>query len=262
MKSVRADAAAVAGNCNVSRIIPSPSGCLEITAISPGPAHRVRHAGIQPALRKNAHVGSGHAACGTRQHHRISAQRAGIICDRKCPSAATSRSTSSPGTDTPAVVGSTTTMSLPIAVGSPAVNTIASSEIFGVATIIGTAFDLPLSGFCICTLTLPASATSAAVTGAMHSPACCTSWCAPFRQSAAPTPARRRRRKAASNHFQGKARCRSRIHAGRMQRHNVCAGRNRDVGAARLRRILQLLATACNASGFGARLARCKNRQA
>src|ERR1700680_4577729 len=92
-----------------------------------------------------------------------------LFIAEKMPSAATSKSTSLPGTDTPAVVGSTTTMSLPETSGAPALNEITSSDALGTATTNDTAFDSAPPGFCTCTLTLPASATSAAVTGAIHS---------------------------------------------------------------------------------------------
>src|ERR1700730_4225862 len=94
-----------------------------------------------------------------------------LFTAEKMPSAATSKSTSLPGTDTPAVVGSTTTMSLPEISGAPALNEITSSEALGTATTNGTAFDSAPPGFCTWTLTLPANATSAAVTGAIHSSA-------------------------------------------------------------------------------------------
>src|SRR6202166_1353881 len=91
-----------------------------------------------------------------------------LFIAEKLPSAATSKS-SLPGTDTPAVVGSTTTMSSPETSGAPALNEMTSSETLGTATTNETALDRVPSGFSTCTLTLPASATSAAVTGAIHS---------------------------------------------------------------------------------------------
>src|SRR2546423_6320827 len=84
------------------------------------------------------------------------------------PRAATFRSRSPPGTDTPAVVGSTTTMSFPVAAGAPAVNAITSSEEFGAMTTSATAFEVLASGLRICTETLPIAATSAGVIGAVH----------------------------------------------------------------------------------------------
>ena len=69
----------------------------------------------------------------------------------KFPSAARFKSTSLPGTDTPAVVGSTTTMSFAIAEGTLPVSRMLSSELFGGATTSETAFDLALFGFRTCT---------------------------------------------------------------------------------------------------------------
>src|SRR6266851_2901741 len=87
------------------------------------------------------------------------------------PSAATFKSRLLPGTETPAVVGSTTTMSFPVAAGALLLSAITSSETFGAATISATAFDFVPFGFCICTDKLAAAATSTAVTGAVHSSA-------------------------------------------------------------------------------------------
>src|SRR6267378_1752262 len=87
------------------------------------------------------------------------------------PRAATFKSTSLPGAETPAVVGSTTMMSFPVALGVLLLNAITSSERFVAATISATTFDFVPLGFCIWMDKLPATATSAAVTGAVHSSA-------------------------------------------------------------------------------------------
>src|SRR5258708_33416709 len=63
------------------------------------------------------------------------------------PSAATFKSRLLPGTETPAVVGSTTTMSLPAAAGAALLRAITSSEAFGAAIIRDTAFDFVPFGF-------------------------------------------------------------------------------------------------------------------
>src|SRR5579859_2035115 len=64
----------------------------------------------------------------------------------KTPSAATLRSTSAPGCETPAVVGSTTTMSLPVAEDAPLVSGMISSATFGAATTRKTLLDVVLFG--------------------------------------------------------------------------------------------------------------------
>src|SRR5712664_19758 len=92
-----------------------------------------------------------------------------LLVTENAPSAATFRSTSAPGTDTPAVVGSTTTMSFPATSGAPLVSEITSSEGFGGTTISETLLEVLLSGLRTCTATLPATATSAGATGAIHS---------------------------------------------------------------------------------------------
>src|SRR5215472_1461316 len=64
------------------------------------------------------------------------------------PSAATLRSRSLPGEEMPAVVGSTTTMSLPVAAGDELVSEMTSSDGFVVATISETGDDAAPFGFC------------------------------------------------------------------------------------------------------------------
>jgi len=169
MKSVRAEAAAVAGNCNVRRIIPSPTGCLAMTATSPGPVTVCVMLASSPLCEKRQTSAVATPLCGRVSVTGLPPSVQELLITENMPRAATSKSTSLPGMETPAVVGSTTTMSLPDTSGAPALNEIRSSEALGVATTIETAFDSVPPGFCTCTLTLPASATSAAVTGAIHS---------------------------------------------------------------------------------------------
>src|SRR2546425_5419601 len=94
-----------------------------------------------------------------------------LLAVENTPSAATFKSRSLPATDTPAVVGSTTTMSLPVALGAALLSVITSSEAFGAATTREITFDFVPSGFWIWMETFPAAATSVAVTGAVHSSA-------------------------------------------------------------------------------------------
>src|SRR4029077_7449268 len=91
-----------------------------------------------------------------------------LFAVEKAPSAAIFNSPSSPGSETPSVVGSTTTISFPVAAGTELVSEITSSEVPGATTTRETAFDLELSGFRICADTLPATATSDGFTGAVH----------------------------------------------------------------------------------------------
>src|SRR5579864_4919634 len=63
------------------------------------------------------------------------------------PRAATFKSRSLPGSETPAVVGSTTTISLPPAVGAELESAIVSSEALGAATSSETLLDLAELGF-------------------------------------------------------------------------------------------------------------------
>src|SRR5579859_313691 len=92
-----------------------------------------------------------------------------FVAVENIPSAATLRSKSLPGEEVPAVVGSTTTMSLPVAAGNELVSAMTSSDGFGGATTSETGAEAAPFGFWTCIETLPGIATSVAVTGAVHS---------------------------------------------------------------------------------------------
>src|SRR5216684_2221370 len=92
-----------------------------------------------------------------------------LVMVEKAPSAATFKSTPAFCKETPAVVGSTTIMSLPLAEGAALVSEMSSSETLGAATTRGTLLEVVLSGLRIWIERFPALATSAGVTGAVHS---------------------------------------------------------------------------------------------
>ena len=92
-----------------------------------------------------------------------------LVMVENAPRAATFKSTSAFGKETPAVVGSTTMMSLPLAEGAALVSVMSSSVTLAAAMMSGTLFDVVLSGLRIWTERFPALATSAGVTGAVHS---------------------------------------------------------------------------------------------
>src|SRR6266852_1403598 len=92
-----------------------------------------------------------------------------LVAVEKTPSAATFRSTSAVGRETPAVVGSTTTMSFVEAEGAALASEMTSSEALRAATIRETLLEVVLSGLRIWTERLPGAETSAAMTGAVHS---------------------------------------------------------------------------------------------
>src|SRR5258708_24634321 len=123
-------------------------------------------------------------ACEERQMSTVAAALAGrkttigfpssehvLVPVEKFPSAAILKSRLSPGTDTPAVVGWTTKMSWPAAEGDDVVSVMLSSKAFGWTTTRETLFDREPSGFCSCTLTLPAMAMSEGKIAAIHSAA-------------------------------------------------------------------------------------------
>src|SRR5882762_4560901 len=92
-----------------------------------------------------------------------------LVIGEKAPRAATFKSAPAFGKETPAVVGSTTMMSLPLAEGAELVSEISSSEILGAATMRETLLEVVLSGLWIWTERFPALATSTGFTGAVHS---------------------------------------------------------------------------------------------
>src|SRR5258707_13668782 len=92
-----------------------------------------------------------------------------LVPVEKFPSAAIFKSRSSPGAETPAVVGWTTKMSWPAAEADDVVSVKLSPETFGRTTTSPTLFDREPSGFCSCTLRLPAIATSEGKIDAVHS---------------------------------------------------------------------------------------------
>src|SRR5208337_5612096 len=82
------------------------------------------------------------------------------------PIAATSRSRLVSVVSSPAVVGSTTVMSLPVAAGELLVSVTTSSLLPGVTITRSTTFEVLVSGFTMCMLRFPAKATSVLLTGA------------------------------------------------------------------------------------------------
>src|SRR5712671_96616 len=92
-----------------------------------------------------------------------------LVMVENAPSAATFKSTPAFGKGTPAVVGSTTMMSLAVAVGAALVSVMSSSNTLGAATIRETLLEVVLSGLWIWMERFPALATSTGVTGAVHS---------------------------------------------------------------------------------------------
>src|SRR5260370_14728024 len=92
-----------------------------------------------------------------------------LVAVEKAPRAATLRSTSAFGRDTPAVVGSTTMMSWAVAEGAPLVREMIASAVLGAITIREALFEVVPSGLRTWTERFPGTETSAAVTGAVHS---------------------------------------------------------------------------------------------
>src|SRR6266851_4441545 len=128
----------------------------------------VRAPGIAPAEKRHMSAAASPAA-GRGRGTGFPASEQELVAVEKTPSAATLRSTSALGRETPAVVGSTTTMSFVEAEGAALVSEMTSSEALRAATIRETLLEVVLSGLRIWTERLPGVETSAAMTGAVHS---------------------------------------------------------------------------------------------
>src|SRR5260370_37737419 len=91
-----------------------------------------------------------------------------LVAVEKTPRAATLRSTSAFGMETPAVVGSTTMMSWAVAEGALLVREMIASAVLGAITMRETLLEVVAFGLRTWMERFPGRATSAAVTGAVH----------------------------------------------------------------------------------------------
>src|SRR6266852_1672089 len=147
MKSVRAPSVALAGTCSVKWMMPSPAGCFEITATSPGQDTAYVMLVSNPLCEKTQMSAVPVPPAGRGNGIALPPSVQELFVVENAPSAATFKSKSFPGTEIPAVVGSTTTISLPLAAGAALLSAITSSELLGAATTRDTAFDFLPSGF-------------------------------------------------------------------------------------------------------------------
>src|SRR6266478_3954249 len=150
-------------------MMPSPAGCLAISATSPGPLTVKAMLVSSPLAEKRQMSVAATPLEGRSNGTGFPARLQELVMVENAPSAATFKSTPAFGKETPAVVGSTTIMSLPLADGAALVSEIRSSEALGAATMRETLFEVVLSGLRIWTERFPALATSAGFTGAVHS---------------------------------------------------------------------------------------------
>src|SRR6266403_3235677 len=149
-------------------MMPRPAGCLAITATSPEPVTVYAMLVSSPLAEKRQMSVAATPLEGRSNGTGFPARLQELVMVENAPSAATFKSTPAFGKETPAVVGSTTMMSLPVADGVPLLSEISSSKTLGAATMRETLLDVLLSGLRIWTERFPALATSAAVTGAVH----------------------------------------------------------------------------------------------
>src|SRR5258707_14820952 len=148
---------------------PRPAGCLAITAISPEPVTVYAMLVSSPLAEKRHMSAAATPVAGRCRATGFPASEHELVIVEKVPRAATFKSTPAFGKETPAVVGSTTMMSLPLAEGAALVSEMSSSETLGAATIRETLLEVVLSGLRIWMERFPALATSVGVTGAVHS---------------------------------------------------------------------------------------------
>src|SRR5947209_8739131 len=168
MNMVRAPGNAFAGICSVKWMIPNPAGCLEITATSPGP-DTVYVLLVSKLLCENTQMSAeAIPLTGRCSETGLPPSVQLFVAVTNVPSAATLISRLNPGSSSPAVVGSTTTMSFSVALGTALVKEIWSVPFPGAATTKATALETLPSALCICTEMLPACATSAGVTGPLQ----------------------------------------------------------------------------------------------
>src|SRR5271165_5926388 len=168
MKSVRGPVKEPAGSSSVTCRTPSPAGCSEMTVVSPGPEMETVMPASRPLSEKRHRSAVLLPLAGRCSVTGLPSSVQELLAVENAPMAATFRSTSSATVETPAVVGSTTTMFCPLALGVAPVKAIVASDEFGAATTrLATLLLLP-SGFCTCTVTVPAIDTSLAFTGTIH----------------------------------------------------------------------------------------------
>src|SRR5579863_4559726 len=147
IKSVRAPGRALDGICSVMWIIPNPAGCFAITVTSPGPDTPYVILASSPLSENTQRSKVELPLAGLCSATGLPESEQELFSTENMPSAATLMSTSLPCALTPAVVGSTTTMSFPVADGELLLRAITSSEAFGMATTRKTALELLPSGF-------------------------------------------------------------------------------------------------------------------
>src|SRR5258705_12438323 len=139
-------------------MMPRPAGCLAITATSPEPVTVYAMLVSSPLAEKRQMSAAATPLTGRSKGTGFPARLQELVMVEKAPRAATFKSTPAFGKETPAVVGSTTIMSLPVAVGAGAGMEKRLSVTLGAATTRGTLMDVLLSGLRICTERCPAFA--------------------------------------------------------------------------------------------------------
>src|SRR5260221_14077444 len=130
---------------------PRPAGCLAITAISPEPVTVYAMLVSSPLAEKRQMSAAATPVAGRCRATGFPASEHELVIVEKAPRAARFKSTPAFGIETAAVVGSKTTMSLPVADGAALVSDMSSSGTLGAAMMRGTLLEMVLSGLWIWT---------------------------------------------------------------------------------------------------------------
>src|SRR2546426_9808753 len=149
--------------------MPSPAGCCPATLTSPAPETLYVSPASSPLFENTQMSASAVPEAGRTSVTGAPTSAQELLTTETIPSAATFKSTFGPSADVPAVLGSTTTMSFPVAEGAALESAMASSpEVCGTTTSAAW-FDATPSGFLIWMERFPAMATSAALSVVVQS---------------------------------------------------------------------------------------------
>src|SRR5712691_1845755 len=150
-------------------MMPSPAGCCPATLTSPAPETLYVIPASSPLFENTQMSASAVPEAGRTSVTGAPPSAQELLTTENIPRAATFKSTLGPSAEVPAVLGSTATMSFPVAEGAALESAMASSpEVCG-ATTSAAGFDAVPSGFLTWMERFPAMATSAALSVVVQS---------------------------------------------------------------------------------------------
>src|SRR6266849_1682827 len=148
-------------------MMPSPAGCCPATLTSPAPETLYVIPASSPLFENTQMSAIAVPEAGRTSATGVPPSAQELLMTEDIPGAATVKPTFGPAADVPAVLGSTATMSFPVAEGAALESAMASSlEVCG-ATTSAAGFDAVPSGFLIWMERVTAMATSAALSVAV-----------------------------------------------------------------------------------------------